>query len=119
MTQLQIQKAEKLYDGGLNDAQIAKACGVTSETIRYWRGKTERPANYFSGEDKAGEWMVYLAKDDSLLAFGTASECAEALGMSRYAFYQMCHRARKGIIKKYSVYYKRRSELLAEDVGIS
>ena len=115
MTQDQISMADKLYEDGLNDVEIGNACGVSSNTIRSWRRRTDRPANYFGKEKNLpGEWTVYLAADDTLLAFGTTKECATALGMSCEAFYQLCSRARRGVVKKYSVYYRTAKELMED-----
>ncbi len=48
-------------------------------------------------------YTVYRARDDRILAFGPASECARMLGMSIPTFRSMTCRVRKGETKKYAV----------------
>lgn len=38
-------RAWKLYDQGLNDVDIAEACGVSKDTIRGWRHRNNLPTN--------------------------------------------------------------------------
>lgn len=109
MTKECIAYAEQLYDDGLNDTEIGEACGVCKTTVRAWRRRTGRASNYFGPQaGESGEWSVYLAKDDTLLAFGSTQECAKTLNMTPGAFYQLCSRARRGVGHKYNVYYSTR-----------
>lgn len=121
MTKECAASAAKLYDDGLNDTEIGKTCGVSKTAVRSCRRRTGRASNYYGPQrGDSGEWAVYLAKDDTLLAFGTTQECAAILNMSLGAFYQLCSRARRGVGHKYNVYYSTREavrrSLLTEDI---
>lgn len=50
-------------------------------------------------------YTVYLAKDDSIAASGTAQECVKQLGMKNLnSFYCMVSLNKKGLHKRYEVY---------------
>lgn len=49
-------------------------------------------------------YMVYRAKDDKIMATGTARECAKQLGLhSVDCFHSLVSKSRKGVTKKYEV----------------
>ena len=49
-------------------------------------------------------YMVYLAKDDSIVAVGSAKECTKQMGLkSESAFRDLVSKASLGKIKKYEV----------------
>ena len=48
-------------------------------------------------------YTVYLNKDDTIVASGTAKECANAMGKSVNCFHSMVSKNKKGIQKKYFV----------------
>ena len=50
------------------------------------------------------DYSVYSRKTDMLLAFGTARECAKALGLTLGSFWSMVSRVRTGKNRKYLVY---------------
>ena len=57
-------------------------------------------------------YAIYLRKNDTLLASGSADECRKALGCATLrAFYALTYRARSGKSAKYDVY----AEDLEED----
>lgn len=118
MTQAQIELATKMYDDGMNDSAIGAVCGTSRSTIRAWRIKNDLPSNVFSHRDYLlSEWSVYLAADDTLIAFGTVDMCMATLGISRAAFYQLCWRVRNGKSKKYRVYRHSPKELQEENLS--
>lgn len=50
------------------------------------------------------QYTLYLAKDDSIVASGTAKECAEQMGVTESTFKSTVSRAKSGERKKYEVY---------------
>jgi hypothetical protein len=55
-------KAQRLYNDGLNDVEIAEACGgVRHQDISRWRREQGLPSNYakrfWSGQEEKGEWQ--------------------------------------------------------------
>ena len=48
-------------------------------------------------------YIVRLRADDSIVAVGSSSECAKALGISVESFHCYVTNCRKGIMKKYEI----------------
>ena len=48
-------------------------------------------------------YIVRLRADDSIVAVGSAIECAKILGISVQSFYSYVTNCRKGIMKKYEI----------------
>ena len=73
------------------------------------------PDGVLPGMQKFGAkyYTVYLAKDDSIVAFGTARNCARMLGLTPSRFHQLLSQIRSGKSKKYEFY----SEPIDEEEG--
>ena len=57
-------------------------------------------------------YMVYLAKNDSIVAVGTAEECAKQLGLrSVKVFYDIVGKTRKGKLSRYEIVIEDEGEL--------
>ena len=49
-------------------------------------------------------YMVYLAKDDTIVATGSSEECAKQMGLkNNQAFRDIVSKSKRGINKKYEV----------------
>lgn len=78
----------------------------------YFRMKWRDIRAMFSVEDaldvsstrgaKPKRYTVYLNKTEEVIAFGTAKECAAAMGRSVKVFYETVGRCRSGKVKKYT-----------------
>lgn len=62
------------------------------------------------------QYTIYLKKDDSIVASGTAKECQKQMGFkSLGVFYSVVSRVYRGISTKYDVYSYDENEPLEED----
>lgn len=92
MTTKTLEKIRELHSKGLNDRQISVEIGMCEASVWYWRKKLGLTANR-TFEPKA--FYVIYDRKDNVLATGSASECAEALGIQIDSVYRMAHRAKK------------------------
>lgn len=56
-------------------------------------------------------YTVYLAKNDRVIAFGLAGDCAKMLGMNKATFFSTLSNAKKGDNEKYEF----QKEIIDED----
>lgn len=49
------KQAERMYDVGASDPEIAEACGVSKATVVRWRVNTGRESNYSRGRPTKGK----------------------------------------------------------------
>ena len=49
-------------------------------------------------------YTIYLADEDTIVAFGDSTHCAKMLGMTLPSFYSMITRVSRGTNKKYEYY---------------
>lgn len=76
---------------------------VTAEFLEEWYKAYRRTqANWKKIGPK--QYTIYLAKDDSIVASGTAKECANQMGVSHDVFRSIVSRAKNKKRKKYEVY---------------
>lgn len=56
-------------------------------------------------------YVIYLRKNDEVVANGTATDCMKQLGFAnKNSFYSMVSKNRKGIKKKYIIYIDNQEE---------
>ena len=56
-------------------------------------------------------YIVYLAKDDSIVATGNAEECARQMGRSVNSFHCLVSRVRSGKNKKFEISSSKEGEI--------
>ena len=56
-------------------------------------------------------YIVYLAKDDSIVATGNAEECARQMGRSVNSFHCLVSRVRTGKNKKFEISASKEGEI--------
>lgn len=93
---------ERLYMAGKNDREIDEALMLPSRCVYRWRKQNDLPPNGERGYPP-GEYAIYDAATEQLLALGTAEECSKVLGMTVGSFYCMVCRTASGKRKKYVV----------------
>ena len=81
MTTLQLRRLRAYNAAGWNDCQIADELGLTVGTVYYWRRlKLGLPAHRDASHKRLRDYTVY-DRHGNVAAFGTARECARALGV--------------------------------------
>lgn len=112
VTTLEERRFLELYNLGLTDREVGKRVGRPNSTIACWRKRNDLPPNgeYIGRPHKL--YTIYKKNSDELLAFGSAKECADRLGMKIDSFYSAVTRARKGQREKYNIFVE---EVVEED----
>lgn len=80
---LDVAKAMKLYNNGLPDCEIAKACSVTRECVTDWRKRMGLPKNPETRKTRTPAWLAKIAEKNA---------AARAAGMN-YGQYDAARRS--------------------------
>ncbi len=57
-------------------------------------------------------YIVYLAKDDSIVATGSAEECTKQMGLRNvHSFHTIVGKTRKGLLSRYEIVVEDEGEL--------
>lgn len=104
MTTKQLAAIKGYLEQGDCVNSAAKKAGVRPGTVyaHFRRNGMELPNRYHNTVKQMSIYAVYDKRDDSLLACGTAEECAERLGIGIPSFYAFV--SRSGERKRRSVY---------------
>ena len=93
MTTLQLRRLRAYNVAGWNDFQIADELGLTVGTVYYWRRlKLGLPAHRDASHKRLRDYTVY-DRHGNVAAFGTARECARALGVKVETIYRLASRS--------------------------
>lgn len=93
MTTLQLRRLRAYNAAGWNDCQIADELGLTVGTVYYWRRlKLGLPAHRDASHKRLRDYTVY-DRHGNVAAFGTARECARALGVKVETIYRLASRS--------------------------
>ena len=99
---------------GTKIADIAEIFDVSVGTVENYRRKYGLIGK--SGSKPWAWYTVYLAKNDTPLCCGTATECAKAMNMTLTTFASTVSRVSRGVLKKYDVVIEdMRKEKLGND----
>ena len=101
MTTKQFKQLKELTQSGSSQPQIAKQLGVSVETVRHYQNKLGVKARGMPGRPKGGDSQYTLYdKRGNVRAFGTAQECADALGVKKQYIYWLACVSRKTGVQK-------------------
>lgn len=95
MTTLQLRRLKTLNALGLNDQQIAEEIGASGSQVYYWRHYKLRLPCYGSTRRRPYSDYTIYDREGNVRAFGTAQECAKALGCKVHSIYEMASRSKK------------------------
>lgn len=107
MTTKMLMEIKRLHAEGLTDGGIAEKIGYSRETAKKWRKYLGLPINSKPGGKPYKIYFVWRQKDDELMAFGTARECAKMMGIKLGSFYSEVSRTGKGERKYYKISVER------------
>lgn len=86
VTTKQLEMIKRIaQDPGLTQKQIADAVGVGIGSVEYWKSKFGIKCGR-KGQVPSADYTVYNRKGQ-VVAFGSAKECAETLGIKLESFY--------------------------------
>ena len=109
MTTKTLLEIRRLHGQGLSDTEIAKKIGHSVSWTTIWRQNLGLKRNTKPGGRPRKLYFVWREKTDELVAYGTARECSEKMGIKLSSFYSEVTRTRSGQHK----YYK----ILVENLG--
>jgi len=102
---MQLAEIRRRHEAGENDHIIAEAMGYSVTTIWKWRRALGLPTIGVSGPRHRPIYYVWDAENDTLLAVGTAKQCADMLGLKGggRSFHVLKARYKAGKSRKYIV----------------
>ena len=95
MTTLQLRELVRLAELGKNGVEIGAELGMSSKTVYGWMKKLGIKPPGRHGPVCKAQYAVYNDRDE-LLACGTASECARAMGCRVQTIYRGAMKTRRG-----------------------
>lgn len=104
------ERFTEMVKNGAMYVEISKEFGINECTIWKWKRRLGLPMNYNVGNRSQRHYTIYRAKDDSIVCFGSARECAKALDMSMSTFRSMVSRTIHGHSHKYEILIEPASE---------
>lgn len=98
MTTQRLERIRTLNAAGWNDQRIAQAIGLPPTAVYYWRhDKLRLPPNRAGARRMPYSDYTFYDRKGNVRAFGSAQQCARALGIQITSVYTLaCRSARNG-----------------------
>lgn len=87
----------------MRDADIARVSGESYQEIRRMRKRLKLPVLWDKPFSQHPVYYIYDRRTTQMLAFGSARECADALGLTVHTIHTIASRSRRGVVQKYEV----------------